>query len=253
MPLLALGLYAFVGSPGVEAQPFAERRDVRALLARAERQLRRRPGDARGWLAVAPVYARLNRPAEAANAYRMAIETGDFPAKPRAALLTAWTEAETIAQGTAVAPARERLEEALTLDPDNVQARFLLALATEETGNPERAVAAWQDMLDRYPGATEGWVAVARERMARQEVARAIPAEERGARIEGMVAGLANRLEAEPDDLEGWARLIRSYAVLGRAGAARSAYERARDQFAGQETALARLADAASRSGVAIE
>ena len=47
--------------------------------------------------------------------------------------------------------------------------------------------------------------------------------------IEGMVASLAERLKREPDDVEGWLRLIRSYAVLGRqdeaAEAARAALE----------------------------
>ena len=34
--------------------------------------------------------------------------------------------------------------------------------------------------------------------------------------IEGMVAGLAARLEDSPDDRDGWLRLARSYQVLGR-------------------------------------
>jgi cytochrome c-type biogenesis protein CcmH len=34
--------------------------------------------------------------------------------------------------------------------------------------------------------------------------------------IEGMVAGLAARLEDSPDDLDGWLRLARSYQVLGQ-------------------------------------
>ena len=41
--------------------------------------------------------------------------------------------------------------------------------------------------------------------------------DERNAMIEGMVAGLAKRLESEPNDVDGWLRLIRSYVVLGRA------------------------------------
>src|SRR5262249_22082836 len=38
---------------------------------------------------------------------------------------------------------------------------------------------------------------------------------ERGAMIRAMVEGLAERLKTQPDDLEGWRRLARSYAVLG--------------------------------------
>jgi cytochrome c-type biogenesis protein CcmH/NrfG len=44
--------------------------------------------------------------------------------------------------------------------------------------------------------------------------------------IEGMVAGLAARLEAEPDDPQGWLMLARSYMVLGREDDARSALSR---------------------------
>lgn len=44
----------------------------------------------------------------------------------------------------------------------------------------------------------------------------ALPPEERAAAIEGMVAGLAAGLEAEPDNPEGWRMLARSYAVMGR-------------------------------------
>ena len=37
------------------------------------------------------------------------------------------------------------------------------------------------------------------------------------ARIEGMVASLAAQLKADPDNPDGWARLLRSYTVLGNA------------------------------------
>ena len=39
--------------------------------------------------------------------------------------------------------------------------------------------------------------------------------EERAAMIKNMVSGLAARLENEPDDLEGWTMLARSYGVMG--------------------------------------
>lgn len=45
--------------------------------------------------------------------------------------------------------------------------------------------------------------------------------------IESMVARLAERLEREPDDYEGWMRLGRSYGVLGKAGKSAEAYGRA--------------------------
>lgn len=42
--------------------------------------------------------------------------------------------------------------------------------------------------------------------------------------IRGMVAGLAERLKKQPDDIQGWRRLARSYDVLGEAEKARDAY-----------------------------
>jgi len=47
------------------------------------------------------------------------------------------------------------------------------------------------------------------------------------AQIEGMVNQLAQRLRGEPDDLEGWVMLARSYAALERSGDAAMAYGKA--------------------------
>jgi cytochrome c-type biogenesis protein CcmH len=51
--------------------------------------------------------------------------------------------------------------------------------------------------------------------------------EERHAMIESMVARLASRLEQQPGDAEGWARLGRSYMVLQQPAKARDAFARA--------------------------
>ncbi len=47
--------------------------------------------------------------------------------------------------------------------------------------------------------------------------------------INGMVTRLAARLKDEPNDVEGWLRLIRSYVVLGRTDAAAEAARAALD------------------------
>lgn len=50
---------------------------------------------------------------------------------------------------------------------------------------------------------------------ATRSAAQSMTPEQQAQMIEGMVAGLAAKLEAEPDDMEGWARLIRARAVMG--------------------------------------
>lgn len=52
-------------------------------------------------------------------------------------------------------------------------------------------------------------------------------AQDRAAMIEGMVSGLAARLEEDPDDIEGWTMLARSYGVLGESEKSAEAYARA--------------------------
>jgi cytochrome c-type biogenesis protein CcmH len=61
-----------------------------------------------------------------------------------------------------------------------------------------------------------------------------------------MVAGLAQRLQANPDDPEGWVRLVRSYAVLGDGPRRDAALEQARRRYASQPEILGQLARAAA-------
>jgi len=69
----------------------------------------------------------------------------------------------------------------------------------------------------------------------------AMSPEEQAAMIESMVTGLAARLEADPDDVQGWTRLIRARMVLGQLDQARLDLERAQSQFSEQPDVLARF------------
>ena len=73
---------------------------------------------------------------------------------------------------------------------------------------------------------------------------------DRLAMIEGMVAQLAAKLDQNPADGDGWARLVRSYMVLNRPEDAKAALAKARTALAGDATALAAVNDAAKQAGV---
>jgi cytochrome c-type biogenesis protein CcmH len=70
------------------------------------------------------------------------------------------------------------------------------------------------------------------------EAAGEMSAEDRAVFIRSMVARLAERLEAEPGDFQGWLRLAQAYGVLGEADRARNALARA-------ETAIRELPEGA--------
>ena len=60
-----------------------------------------------------------------------------------------------------------------------------------------------------------------------------------------MVAGLAARLQANPEDPDGWVRLVRAYAVLGETAPRDAAYAKARARYAAKPAVLQALDDAA--------
>ena len=69
------------------------------------------------------------------------------------------------------------------------------------------------------------------------------PPQNRNPDVEAMVAGLAERLQDDPDDIDGWLMLGRSYGVLGRYLEAVDALERARKLKGEDPDLIASLAE----------
>lgn len=276
VPLVSWGLYIKLGSPDLPAQPLSERlaknpadSSVDELVARAEAHLAANPSDGRGWDVLAPVYLRLQRYSDAARAYRNAIRLDGESAARQAGLGEAIANA---AGGIVSAEAQAAFEAALKQDPANPKASFYLAMGLAQEGRAGEATAAWQKMLAALPpdspwrGAVEQALAdtagksVAGGAPANGPDAQAVDAaqqmspQDRQAMIETMVAGLDEKLKQNPRDVEGWMRLIRSYAVLGKADQARDALGRAVAVFgAGSEEAKKFTAFAATLGLTATE
>lgn len=247
IPLVSWGLYTTIGAPGLPGEPLAERMarnpsesTVDELVARAEKHLADNPDDARGWEVLGPVYMRQQRFADAATAWRNAIRLAGSNAQRESALGEAIAAA---AGGVITAEAHAAFERALTHDPNEPKARFLLASGLAQEGKIAEAAKGWRTLKAALP-ADSGWhepvdraIAEAEERLgapaAKGPDADAVAAanemspQDRQQMIEGMVASLDEKLRANPDDLEGWQRLIRSYVVLGRADDAKAALGRA--------------------------
>ncbi|MCY0152915.1 hypothetical protein OEG86_12420 [Hoeflea alexandrii] len=74
--------------------------------------------------------------------------------------------------------------------------------------------------------------------------------EDRASMIRSMVESLDARMVENPDNLEGWLRLVRSYAVLGDRSAAQTALERAGTTFAVESDGGRALAELAAQLGL---
>jgi cytochrome c-type biogenesis protein CcmH len=275
LPVAAL--YWQLGSPSLPDQPFAERTapiDINDALARLVAHLKAHPEDLTGWLLLARSEMGLGHYNEAAEAYRQAADLSGL----RPDVAGDWGEALVLAAGGTVTPAARAAFTAGLGNPETApRSRYYLALAQMQQGEVKGALDAWVALAADAPADAE-WLPLVRQRIT--EAARALgidPAtlkgmtggpvdsavaaaakatanaspEERQAMILAMVDKLASRLATQPDDVEGWARLGRSYMVLNQPDKAKDAYARAvklKPDDAELKQALA-AASAAAHSG----
>ena len=304
LPVAAWLIYWQLGSPALPDQPYAARGapagiataqagahvDLAQAVDKLRAHLKDHPDDLDGWVLFARSQIELSRYTEAAEAYGHAVDLSGR----RPDILGDWAEALVLAAGGTVTPAAKEAFESTLNDPDGApRARYSLALAQLQAGQPKDALQAWVD-LEADSAEDAEWLPLLRRRIAEAAQAAGVdpatvktsagaprkavaapatapasapptetppaaasqpgpgetPAsgasngaptqgmpsgadvaatakatanaspEERQAMIEAMVARLAARLEQQPDDVEGWARLGRSYMVLNQPGKA---------------------------------
>jgi cytochrome c-type biogenesis protein CcmH len=248
VPLLALAVYGAYGSPQLPAQAFSGRLqdspqqfDLAAAVARVETHLAANPDDGRGWDVIAPVYLRSGRPGDAANAYRQALRLlGENTTR-----LANYGEALVAGNdGIISADAREAFEKALRHDAALPKARYYLARAAEQDGNYGAARSNYLAVLSSSaPDAP--WLPLVKEQLSRLDgtgvAAASLPLSDRQAAIKGMVEGLAQRIATSGGTVEEWARLVRSYAVLGDLEKAHVTLDSARRALAQDQAGLEQL------------
>lgn len=276
VPLISWGLYGYLGSPGVPAMPLAQRMEsdparasVEELIGRAETHLASNPQDAKGWETLAPVYMRLGRFQDAARAFDQLIALQGPSAGTQAMLGEALVGTT---GGIVTADAVAAFEKALTLDAKEPRARFFIGLARAQEGKLTEARALWGEMVTDLPESSP-WHAVAQEALsgnaesgdtsagettapnvAEPTVGEPVPGNADGQMemIEGMVAGLDARLRENPNDAEGWQRLVRSYIVLQRTDDAQDALQRGISALGNDSAAARELAVFANELGISL-
>ncbi len=246
LPLMGLCLYLYMGSPNTPDMPLAARlekpgNDMNLMIAKAERHLAQNPDDGAGWDVLAPIYFKTMRLGDAEMAYRNAIRLQGENA-PRLTGL-----AETLIatnDGVVVEDARSALEDAEKMSPGNPRVRFYLALSLEQAGKTDEARNAFAALLKDSPEGAP-WIPLVQAHLqntggadiaaaprpqapggpSAEDVAAAsdMSSEDRQAMVAGMVESLDARLKENPDNFEGWMRLVRSYAMLKNDEKARQA------------------------------
>lgn len=253
-PALGLCLYLSLGNPGIPDQPLQARlenpgNNIALLVTKVERHLAENPTDGAGWDILAPIYLRLDRAGDAELAYRNAIRF----IGPSNARYSGLGETLVVANdGIVTEAARQAFEQAVKLDPTDPRSRFYAALGLEQGGRKDEARAAFEELASATP-ADAPWKGLLDEHIVKnggtplaakpaapslggptqEDVAAAqdLSQGDRKAMIAGMVDSLAAKLKDEPDNIEGWLRLVRSYAVLGDEAKARDALSTGLAQF----------------------
>jgi cytochrome c-type biogenesis protein CcmH len=252
-PALALGVYLLLGSPGLRDQPYAERLkawrqiantdpgklDVDETAAVLESIAAERPDDPQPLIFLGRLRAAQGQAGAAVRALDRAAQLR--PRDPDIWSILGQTEVA-LADGEVTSDAREAFEKARALDPKAPAPRYFLARGDIAAGRVQQGLQGWKELAADLPASDPRRTELMGEI---EQVSRtgALPAAEPQAQrppaegaqqaqfIQSMVDRLAARLKAQPDDPEGWARLIRAYGVLGQTGRRDEAIATARRLF----------------------
>lgn len=261
----------------VQGQP-----DVATMIAQLENRMKESPGDAEGWRMLGWSYYRTERFADAAGAYRRAVGLDPKNAEGWSAL----GEAIALAApppGSIPPEAEAAFREAVALEPANPRARYFLAVKKDIAGDHKGAIDDWLTLLAETPPgapweqnvretitqvASEHGIDIAgrlpapsatpsvaadaipgptREQMA---AASSLPPAQQDEMVRGMVDSLAAKLKANPNNADGWIRLMRAHMVLGDSQAAAQALGDGLAAFTTDQATQARMKAGARELGV---
>ena len=273
-PVIAVVAYMMIGAPGMADQPFLKRvaawrksdpsqLEPQKIAAVVEQIVAARPNDAEALKNLALARLASGDATGASQALRRAVTL----APDRADLWVGLGETFVAEGDGEIGPdARRAFGEALKRDPASASARYHLARARIADGDLAGGLADWRALLASLPADDPRRASFGQE-IAQVEAAGGLPASaaptgqpsqaqvqalatdaaggDVQGMIQGMVAGLASRLEANPDDPDGWIKLVRAYAVLGDAARRDATLATAQARYKDQPKVLAALRQAA--------
>ena len=158
IPLVALGLYRWLGNP--DAMTFATAGNsttsqhstsdpqLAAMVESLAQKMKSRPDDAEGWTLLGRSYAAMGRYSDSADAYAHAAAL--MP--DNAALLADYADTLAMAQGRSLAGKPSQLvQRALSVDPKNPKALALAATAALDARDFDAALGYWRRLQAQFP------------------------------------------------------------------------------------------------------
>lgn len=243
--------------------------DVQTMIERLAKRLKDNPNDGEGFRMLGWSYVMTGKPELAIDPYKQAVRL--LPSNPL--VLSGYGEALVgVAGGKVTNEAKGLFENALKLDPTEPRAMHFEALWLAQNGQEKQALDKWIVLANSGP-ADAPWQEDVRRRIAEtakklkidvsrrlkaasvgpasldmptvdpaaMQAAQAMPDGDRQAMIDGMVSGLAAKLQKNPKDPEGWAKLLRSRMVLDQADQAARDLMAARKALAGDPSGLTKV------------
>ena len=254
--------------------------EIDALIAKLVERLAQTPDEVEGWRLLAAAQFDRGRYKEAVTAYEKALALDPAHAASHSAFGEALVM---IAGGVVTEQADAVFDTTLGIDSEDARAKFFKGLGLDQAGDANAALDLWIEMVNTAPVGAD-WVDEVRQRIhqraaqvdidisdrlkvvtppdpsvapnpsaAQIEAATKMSQADREVMIKGMVASLAAKLEQNPDDPEGWSRLIRSLHVLGETADASAALVKAVDIFASEPEVQAHLIKQADIIGVRLK
>jgi cytochrome c-type biogenesis protein CcmH len=256
-PLIALGLYLLVGSPQTPDQPFAARLkawradpaglDADRMAAVLQQVAAEHPRDPEPlvYLSHADLVAGDFVGAEAAARKAIALQPG------RGELWGILGEILTQKAGQDGDPeAIAAFRRAAALDAKLPGPRYYLARAQMAGGDVQGGLKAWRALSADLPASDPrhdvlvAQIAAVEKKGFLPSAQAAAPQVDQQAMIGAMVARLAGQLAMQPDNPQGWGRLIRSYTILGDEPKRQAALARAQALFKDHPDAWKQVEDA---------
>ena len=167
VPLLALSIYANIGSPNLTGQ-FASKPSVLSevqprpktantnpdqneIMAQLSRHLKQSPDDLEGWKLFARALTSIRRFSDAVTAYQQAIRLAPKDSN----LWSQLAEAQIFAAGGSITPAvKATIKKVMLINPNDPRARYYAGIAAREAGEIKKALKIWLDLeADSQPNA----------------------------------------------------------------------------------------------------